>query len=293
MFSEPRHETTSRGHLAILLCVAGVLAAAAVLSPVRTWVGHRKRSVAEYQEARLSLQAQLEGRRMRVVWDRNAPILSQADAGLLSIRDGAFARSIPLTASQLRDQNDIIYSPSSTEVELKLEVSGAKIAKQSQSVLVVLGPRRSADAEEEQPPAIEAEVVEDVPAMRTARAAPPARLVPAVIVRQRSGQGIPSGSYQPAVPLNEIRAAMPGQAEALITEPVEIEVRVTIDARGKVTAARPVSQTGSFSGSPAQQALITRALLDAASNCAFRPAEINSRPVPAELTLAFRFPGRN
>jgi hypothetical protein len=288
MFTESAPAATSRGHLAILLCVAGALIAAALFSPVRAWLAHGKHSPTEFAEAKLSLQAAVEGERMRVVWDRNAPILREADSGVLSIRDGSFLRNFPLTSRQLRDPNDIIYSPSTSEVELKLEVRGSKIAKQSQSVLVVLGPRQDPDAVATRPP-IDAEVV-DEPQPKSVPAPPAvaARLIPAVIIKRETGQGIRSGSYRPPHPLGEIRATIPGQAQPLIRGPVEIDVRVAIDARGKVVEAKPVSQTGSFSGLPAQQALITRALLNAASNSSFQPAQINSQAVPSELTLGFR-----
>jgi len=228
----------------------------------------------------------MEGRLMHVVWDRNAPILQEAGRGVLSIRDGAQLRNIPLSATQLRGSNDIVYSPSTNEVELRLEITGANIPKESQSVLFVLGPAQPAHVAEPRPP-IEAEVIDDAPSRLAAHAQ--VGLIPAVSVKQQPGQGIDAGSYLPPRPLGEIRPAVPGQLAPLIRGPVEIDVRVSIDARGRVVKVRPVSQAGSVGGSPTQQALLTRTLMDAAMRSSYRPARIRSQPVPSELVLAFRF----
>jgi hypothetical protein len=229
----------------------------------------------------------MEGRFMHVAWDRNAPILQEAGRGVLSIRDGAQLRNIPLSATQLRDSNDIVYSPSTNEVELRLEITGANIPKESQSVLFVLGPTQPTSVAESRPP-IEAEVVDDTPS-RLAESHAQVRLIPAVSVKQQPGQGLHAGSYLPPRPLNEVRPAVPGQLAPLIRSPVEIDVRVSIDARGRVVKVRPVSQAGSVGGSPTQQALLTRTLMDAAMRSSYRPAQIRSQPVPSELVLAFRF----
>ena len=283
-------DTKSRGHLAILLCIVGALAAAALYNPVRSWLEQRKRAGVERAESRLALQAKMDGPLMHVVWDRNAPILQEAGRGVLSIRDGSQLRNISLSSNQLRSANDIVYSPSSSEVELRLEVTGVNMPNESQSVLVVLGPPQQAAIAEARPP-IEAEVVDEKPS----RTPPPIRspLGPAVSIKQQSGQGINSGSYLPPRPLGEITPALPGQLQPLIQGPVEIDIRISIDARGRVVRARPVSQTGSLGGSPGQQALITRAVLDAAMRSNFRPAQIRLEPVPSEILIAFRFSGRS
>jgi len=290
MVSDYVQDGRSRGHLAILLCIMGALAAATFYNPVRSWLENRKPAGVDRAESKLALQAKIEGQLMHVVWDRNAPILQAAGRGVLSIRDGSQLRNITLSADQLRDANDIVYSPSTNEVELRLELTGAKISKQSQSVLVVLGPAQPASVAGQRPP-IEAEVVDDSPSQRPAAGPVASRLTPAVFVKQQPGQGILSAGYIPPRPLNEIRPSLPGQLQPLIHGPVEIDVRITIDARGRVVGARPVSQSGSLGGSPGQQALFTRALLDAAMRSSFRPAQIRSQSVPSELVLSFRFRG--
>src|SRR5579863_1044429 len=152
MVSDYLQDGRSRGHWAIVLCVLGALAAATLYNPVRNWLEQRKRAGVDRAESRLALQAKMEGQLMHVVWDRSAPILQAAGRGVLSIRDGSQLRNITLSANQLRDANDIVYSPSTNEVELRLELTGAKISKQSQSVLVVLGPVQPSAVVEQRPP---------------------------------------------------------------------------------------------------------------------------------------------
>jgi len=225
----------------------------------------------------LSLQANVNGETMRIVWDRNAPVLRDASSGMLTIRDGALLRNVSLSAKELRTRNGIAYAPTTNEVELRLEISGAKMPKQSQSVLVVIGPAN-------QPP-IEAEVEQDPHTETPART----QLTQTVSIRQLSGEGIRSGVYQRPEPIGRVKPALSAQLEPLVRGPVEIDVRIMIDSRGRVITARPVSQTGALSGSTKQQTQITRAVLDAALRWSFRPAQINSRTVSSELVLAFQF----
>jgi hypothetical protein len=291
MLIDTMRETKSHGHLVVLFCAIAALAAF-LYNPLMDWIEHRNHAGAERSESKPLLDVKMQGQLLHIAWNPRDPILQKVERGMLSIRDGSQRQYISLSAEQLRQPNEIVYSPFGNEVDLQLEISGPNLQKQSQSVLFVLGrvqpasaPVRPAEADERPPTGVKpAGQGESARAFQAQ-----SRLTPLVFVKP--GQSTHPASYKGPSQLKEIRPAVPAQLEPALHGPLEIDVKVAIDARGTVVRARLISQAGSFQGSPAQRALLIKALLDAAMRSKFRPARIRSRSVPSELVLAFRWQG--
>jgi TonB family protein len=77
--------------------------------------------------------------------------------------------------------------------------------------------------------------------------------------------------------------AIPLGVAANIRGAVQVEVRVAIDADGKVSGARVVSSEGGAAG------LLTIEALKAAQLCRFAAAQENGHPVPSSMIVTFRF----
>jgi len=61
------------------------------------------------------------GREMQLVWDRNTPVIARATSGLLTIRDGAARRVIPLSPAQLRE-GTFVYTRQTGDAQIDMEI---------------------------------------------------------------------------------------------------------------------------------------------------------------------------
>ena len=210
------HEAWSEGYLVIVLCAVAAAISAALYNPVRGWFEQRNRAGLAQSQSQPLLDVKMQGQFLHVVLNRQASILKEAGSGMLSIRDGLRQQSISLSAQQLREAQGVIYSPSSAEVDVQLEISGPNIQKQTQSILFVLGRVQAAPASEqprvadERPP-MDAKVVNNGVSERPLHAPP--QLTPLVSIKQQFGQSIDSANYIRPSPLNEIRPVVPAQLE--------------------------------------------------------------------------------
>jgi hypothetical protein len=75
----------------------------------------------------LGLRAELQNSDIRLTWDRHAESVLTAESGVLSIQDGSFTRQIQLDSAQVRAAN-ILYSPTSDQVQMRLAVFGSRNA---------------------------------------------------------------------------------------------------------------------------------------------------------------------
>ncbi|MBZ5728091.1 MAG: TonB family protein [Acidobacteriia bacterium] len=152
----------------------------------------------------------------------------------------------------------------------------------------------------ELPPASSNAPAIDLPAPlapQSRAAAAPAPEVPAPAVRQPSNAAPPlerarptpaspapvvasPASYQPPRPLRQVNATKPPLAS--LSSPIEIKVRVEVDARGKVTKAVAVNRSATNSRF-ADSAVV------AARFWQFEPARENGRAIAGEATVSFRF----
>lgn len=85
----------------------------------------------------LALQVERRGADLRVSWNRNAPLVTNAREGVLSIRDGeAQQQTLHLDLDQLRN-GSVLYTPANTNVQFRLEVTAPDNSKLSESVLAL------------------------------------------------------------------------------------------------------------------------------------------------------------
>jgi hypothetical protein len=103
----------------------------------------------------------------------------------------------------------------------------------------------------------------------------------------RAGRKVAEGprtSFRAAVPMYKMRPEIESQLTPLIQIDNVVEVQVSIDAFGKVTAAQLASTKGPVAD------LLSKSALNAALGWKFRPATRDGEAVASEMVLEFVFP---
>lgn len=127
------------------------------------------------------------------------------------------------------------------------------------------------------------------------QAPPPERLAPPRADRPRPEDGSSAGQAVSAAPhpstfagaqvIHQVTPAVPRDVRPRITNDVQVDVEVAIDAAGRVTGARIASTRGSAAG------LLTIEAMKAAQLFRFRPAQRDGHNVPSLMVLTFDFAG--
>lgn len=283
----PRLRLKEAVYISGAIIAAGVLAAAAFVV-----TGHRTHTPVQATPA--VLQVHIDGDHVHVSWDPTDARLQPARSGVLTFVEGQRQRTIPLSAVELKSSKGITYVPSTDRVTVQLDLAGANLPIQHQTVLAVLRPAH-----------LQLAAVEKRATQKVTPAEPPAhgisaesrptgrRLFQMAAIKYRSGEGLRSRTYRPAQPTKEATPRVPDHFANLLAAPVEIDVRIKVDRHGNVVTAQPISQTGSLRASADDQIVLAHAVLDAARQWRFMPAELHSRPVPSEIILSFRFVARS
>ncbi|MFN0104239.1 MAG: hypothetical protein ACKV2U_19410 [Bryobacteraceae bacterium] len=89
--------------------------------------------------------------------------------------------------------------------------------------------------------------------------------------------------HRPPVPIRQVNPVLPPSVRGMLSSHASIEIRVRVDAAGKVTAAEPLAISGSMGK------LLGAAASSAARMWTFEPANDGRRNVPGELTIQFTF----
>lgn len=122
----------------------------------------------------------------------------------------------------------------------------------------------------------------------TAAAQPPA--VPAALGELLASRPVPRPevpiTYVAATPLRKTKPAIPANLRAVIDSMVSVNVKVMIDASGKVVSAAPMDTTS------AAEKLLAPEAVQAARLWRFEPARRNGLPVSSESMLRFDFERR-
>jgi outer membrane biosynthesis protein TonB len=113
--------------------------------------------------------------------------------------------------------------------------------------------------------------------------AAPSASVPVPSAPQESSRPI---TFVAPRPISQVQPIIPMELRPLLSKGVEIQLRVSINAAGKVTAAEPVLR---YSGLTEH---LSRAAVYAAMQWRFSPAMQDGKPIPSDTVLRFRF-GRN
>jgi len=122
-------------------------------------------------------------------------------------------------------------------------------------------------------------VLPELPRTAPGAPSPAPEQAPRLAIPQPSS---PPVAYQPAIPLTKVAPIFPPNLKTLVSKPVTVAVRVSIDANGKVVKASALPQAN------VHQFFITEAL-HAVRLWVFQPARRGNEPVPSELVLQFVF----
>jgi TonB family protein len=88
--------------------------------------------------------------------------------------------------------------------------------------------------------------------------------------------------YHPPEAVSKIVPLFPQALRAVVVKPKTVQVRVSIDDKGKVTKVEPLRQ-------PDIHGMLIEEAVRAARGWRFRPALQGSQPVPSEMVLSFAF----
>jgi hypothetical protein len=253
----------------------------------------------------LALQVERRGADLRVSWNRNSRTVTQATGAELSIQDGeGQQQKLHLDLEQLRN-GSVLYTPANNTVRFRLEVPTPGDGKTSETVLALTAARPDAEAALPlaTPLATGPSPQSDVAAANSPTTGAARDFGEPVRVALVDAPGKPSGTaaapgvpqprmgpadgqaplYLPAKPVNRAQPVLPAAVRNLISVPVEVNVKVTISAAGRVVAAEPLPN----------REIVSSSLVAASRNAAllwrFAPAIRGTEAVPSELILKFQF----
>jgi hypothetical protein len=270
----------------------------------------------------VALQVERRGPDLRVMWDRHSFAVALASEGALVIRDGDLAeQQIRLDLDQLR-HGSVLYSPANPTVHFRLEISDAENVKTSQTVFALTAPRPDASgsapqtgavpADKRAPSGLQPQTDPTAPSqippaaasltrdfggpVRVTRVDPPAPL-PDKKARDAVSKRMPespqpkltppanlaAAAYTPPRPMHEVQPTLSPRASTEVTSPMEVEIRVHIDDKGRVVKAEPLPTKEPVSNS------LVSAARNAALHWQFEPAWRGNQPVASESVLKFQY----
>jgi periplasmic protein TonB len=266
----------------------------------------------------IQLQLHPEGSRLKVQWDPTSRPVAEAFSGMLTVQDGNHRLEIPLTRREL-DAGSTYYFPESGWVQVRLEINRDGNHYTGETVAMATGlstthapaaPEKPVTPRPPVPPAERPKPIAralpsppptktmfrntGIPPPQTAAPLPlapqispapatPAILPPAAVPTKPPPPIQASIRYETAVPIRKVRPAVPADLHSLLPESISVEIKVEIDAAGKVLNATPVG------GLTAMQKLLAPQAVQAALLWRFEPARRNGEPVASESLLKFDF----
>jgi hypothetical protein len=269
----------------------------------------------------MSLWASTVRNTVAITWNSQAPVVSEARIAMLAIKDGQTQRELPLTRAQL-EIGKLLYTPKTDQLEITIEVYRATGKPTRESIMVAVTRTRtpgSAPPSVETTPMEGGESSAKVAPMFTEpqQAAgmsgpdsipePPTLPIaiasgfsseqmkaPEIIAQsypqlasQVGGESLPAGRQVPQVQQPQVRRKVQPTVSpslvAMLKRRVDLQVRVQVDANGRVTAAEPV---GPLTG---MGDFLARSAVNAARNWTFEPARRGTVALPSEVVLKFSF----
>ncbi len=218
-----------------------------------------------------------------VSWNRNAEAVQTATAGTLTIHNGPVARTIPVSANQLREGRIMYHPLSGVDAEFRLELllpDGRALAESMQVVGFDTAPSFTLPVPAAPPDKAPARPSLPRQSRQQADRADTAGVTRQGVTLTGRTEPVPTRRVSP----NLTREVLEERRNA--TGPVTMSVLISIDATGTVRSAKVVSSTGEPVPSGSQMRL---ASLNAARQWKFRPATVAGKATPAELTLVFHF----
>jgi periplasmic protein TonB len=262
--------------------------------------------------SRMGFAANPEGGIWKLTWNRDAVTALKPSSASLSIRDGTNQQQIPLTTAEL-GAGMVFYTPQSGDLVfgLKLMLPAAAPEEEEVRVLQAIRPPQTLAQPSVQimasdhrirtvrpfmppPPAQQQPVRElepGIPPAITAENKMPATPPIQALVAPLTSLGSPpptetkpsatsTASYVPPRPVRKTDVKLP--VGVVMSNPVEIQIKLEIDATGRVTKAMPL-KVNAFNYS------VVNPAVHAAESWEFSPALQNGRPVPSEMVVNFQF----
>lgn len=271
----------------------------------------------------MDLQAERQNGDVKLTWNRNSSVISDATSALLSIEDGPVKREIHLDALQVHG-GSILYTPISDEVQMQLAVVDPA-ATAVESVIVVLpatGPARvqplssqsASAAPRPQAPASQeplkpftapdapqvkpqAPVIEEPPALRSAPAAAPAGtdLLNRTLVGsvpQPVASDIAASPAQQSLRVAPVYHPPVALNQVLPSIPAALSRLLlkptAVQIQVTINEAGKVTQAVALPPLDSRRYLVDGAL-HAARQWRFKPALRGDQPVPSEMVITFKF----
>jgi len=290
-----------------------------------TELAHQEIPIPPPAPAGFELTVERQDKDLKLIWNRQSPMIAGATSGTLTITEGNRDRTIPLSAAQLRT-GTILYAAAGGQIQLQLTVTGPG-EPQSESVLVILPPGSPPEVQplgrqatpaivsNSTPPPIKvftpppvrphhsdttgfsmestpllpapSDATPTLPSMLVqAVTAPPAPLVRSSQPPATTTEHTSTPFYPPAV-TRSVAAVYPTDLKNLNLKPKTVEIKVAIDQRGRVVKSEYLP------GKEWIPNAMVQAAISAARICTFSPARHGDQAVPGELILQFNFKRSN
>lgn len=261
-----------------------------------------------------ALAVDVDGADIRASWNRGAPLFQGAKSAVMTVRDGAEEKEIPLNLDL--PGGVVVYTPKTGDVEVRIRAEGSE--EHSEIVRVVAAEPGSPGAERtalvsravEEPTPPKAPLRRFVPPA-AARSAPEQQGVTplpgpgAIVAAQQmpAGLAIPGGVSIPAPPPPKQPAPVPQAGAAPAADPPSppvpirkvfpnlpanslpgkgtVVVLVGVNSRGVVNSARVTGGTES-------NRLVQSMVITAARQWLFQPARVHGRAVDGQTEITFQ-----
>lgn len=207
----------------------------------------------------------------RISWDTNSPAARTSVRGVLNITEDTSHERIPLNPSQVH-AGATTYRPIGDDITFRLDFIARDNSLATETYRVLVKPR---EEEASAPP----------PARETV-AAPkvlPKPAPKAELKREREPEQEEKGQFVDSEVVNRVAPEVPEGIRPRITEPLPIDVRVSIDSKGRVTKASAVQHADGLVDYLGKRAV------DAAKRWTFTPAKRGGKPVESSRTIHFVF----
>ncbi|HWB83002.1 MAG TPA: TonB family protein [Bryobacteraceae bacterium] len=132
--------------------VGAFLTAGVLVYPGLLHHGARPGIIAPQDSSPLALRVERTAGELLLTWNRDSDAIRTASKAVLSISDGDQHENVDLDLTQLRN-GSVVYSPSSSDVSFRLEVTGSKLGTTTSESVRVLRTRPSPMPDNTQPPA--------------------------------------------------------------------------------------------------------------------------------------------
>ncbi len=269
----------------------------------------------------LGLSAERHGADLLLSWNAASPLVANASFGVLLVRGATVNRDIALTPDQLR-AGKVLYTLTTNEAEIQLNVVNHDQVIRDSVVVILKAPENVGiravpsvvssrteprEAEESAPAPAERDHLKSFASPVVRRAAVPTNIaeppavnsspttiatssllssalpsIPPAPAATPARETRPPAQIHSAVAIHQEVPRLSAQLKAVLSKATAVDVRLRIDAEGRVNQAEAVAPNGT-------NRLLVDAALQSARLWTFHPATVGGQAVPSETVVTFRF----